>query len=344
MSKYRKPDQYYYDEYDRVTIGELKKLEKRSQSSLFLTDGKYNPSHPVYYHALELASRREKKVREQMQRDERKDYLLNNISPPPNIRCTSCGSIMYCFDHLFKEDDTKILFGFECPQKHLPRRLYYPDGSEYFFPKKICNDCGHELHSLPSRTAGDKLILSDKCSNCGKVYSLEYDDSSIVVEPITEEDRKRYCTYFRGRGTFKQDLLAIGNLIDKYDIFGKKKEQDSATDINLIEVLTVPKLEQRLTKVSEEAGYIKFQFDKPKVGKYLIVEFSTQDPTDRNANESIQLLTKTFKKELFITNWRLMTAGISYNLGFLCGQLKAYQEEDDLKKIAKQMYNGRRNK
>jgi len=40
------------------------------------------------------------------------------------------------------------------------------------------------------------------------------------------------------------------------------------------------------------------------------------------------------KKTLADTNWRLMSDGASYKLGFLSGRLKGVEGEDDLKKLA----------
>ncbi|HEX9512699.1 MAG TPA: hypothetical protein VF939_19540 [Puia sp.] len=333
MKKYRQPDQYYYDEYDRSIINRLKDLEKKTDPPSF-EGGILNACHPFHLQGILSAEYRESRVLERMQTDERKDYLLNSTPVPQNIHCNTCGSKMYCFDHLFKEEDTRILFAFECPKNHLPRKVIYPNGSEYFFPKRKCNDCGNELYSLPSKEENDKLILSDKCSVCGKIYSFELDNSPVQEEPITEEDRNKYCTrYIR----FWNDLKAIADFVDNEKILENEKRDKEELGIDKIEKTTIPRLEQRLNKMVENAGFIKFQFDKPQIEKYVIVGFSAQDPTDRGDQESIKLLTKAIKKELFPTNWRLMATGISYNLGFLSGQLKAYQEDDDLKKIAKEI-------
>jgi hypothetical protein len=36
---------------------------------------------------------------------------------------------------------------------------------------------------------------------------------------------------------------------------------------------------------------------------------------------------------LIDTNWRLMSDGISYRLGYLNGRLRAYEQEEDLKEL-----------
>jgi len=44
---------------------------------------------------------------------------------------------------------------------------------------------------------------------------------------------------------------------------------------------------------------------------------------------------KVIKTALDPTNWRLMTAGLSYRLGYLSGSLKGYEWEEDLMEIVK---------
>ncbi|HET7320221.1 MAG TPA: hypothetical protein VFI84_01380, partial [Candidatus Saccharimonadales bacterium] len=46
-------------------------------------------------------------------------------------------------------------------------------------------------------------------------------------------------------------------------------------------------------------------------------------------------LKKTIQKALTDTNWRLMSDGISYRLGYLNGRLRAYEKEEDLVELVK---------
>lgn len=39
------------------------------------------------------------------------------------------------------------------------------------------------------------------------------------------------------------------------------------------------------------------------------------------------------------TNWRLMAGGTSYRLGYLNGRIRAYEDEDDMKKLVVQAGN-----
>jgi len=117
----------------------------------------------------------------------------------------------------------------------------------------------------------------------------------------------------------------------------EEMEERKNYDFEKIEKPNIPQLEQRVCKAAENINFIKFQFDKPEFGSYASVTFSAQDPSDRNERESIKTLTKIIKQKLFMTNWRLMTKGIDYRLEFLTGQLRAYEEHEDLKKIAEEI-------
>ena len=82
-------------------------------------------------------------------------------------------------------------------------------------------------------------------------------------------------------------------------------------------------------------GYVKFDLGKPDVGRDVTVEFSAQDAKpERKEYDSIHELQKLIKSELEPTNWRLMSDGIQYRLGFLTGRLHAYEREEDLLKLA----------
>jgi hypothetical protein len=48
---------------------------------------------------------------------------------------------------------------------------------------------------------------------------------------------------------------------------------------------------------------------------------------------SKRTLKKLVDAALKDTNWRLMSDGISYRLGYLSGRLRAYEREEDLKDL-----------
>jgi hypothetical protein len=84
-------------------------------------------------------------------------------------------------------------------------------------------------------------------------------------------------------------------------------------------------------------GFIKLQFEQPKISGNMVVKFSAQDPTDRTAERSIKTIKKLITDELFSTNWRLMTTEINYRLGYLDGQIKDVDLEGNLIKITNEI-------
>lgn len=68
------------------------------------------------------------------------------------------------------------------------------------------------------------------------------------------------------------------------------------------------------------------------MGKDVFVGFSCLDSkSDREDYDSRKTLKKLVDEVLVDTNWRLMSDGISYRLGYLNGRLRAYEREEDLK-------------
>jgi len=73
------------------------------------------------------------------------------------------------------------------------------------------------------------------------------------------------------------------------------------------------------------------------------MEFSVQDPADRTPDKSVKALKRLVEKALFTTNWRLMSPGFEYRLGFLSGQLKGFSLDEDLLKIAREIWEKKKN-
>jgi len=65
------------------------------------------------------------------------------------------------------------------------------------------------------------------------------------------------------------------------------------------------------------------------------LSYSSHAKTKRQEYDSKNNLKKLIKKILEKTNWRLMSEGIDYRLGYLSGKLKGYENEEDLIKIVR---------
>jgi len=241
---------------------------------------------------------------------------------------------MNLIEHCFFGMESLIMFAYDCPNGHTPRKIVYPDGKEYFFPEIHCNDCGSTEKKSKSIKTKKYLIWKVECAGCGKVTTDKI-DRYARKETISNADREKYCINLKGRKTMNESLEEIGIL---YERFIKPAEERKKHDTDKIEKLTIPQLETRLTKLSKKMGFIKFRFHEPEFKGRASVTLSLQDPSTRNGNESITLLTKALKKELFYTNWRIDSiTKVMYRLGILTGKLKAYETDEDLIKIAKEI-------
>lgn len=64
--------------------------------------------------------------------------------------------------------------------------------------------------------------------------------------------------------------------------------------------------------------------------------FTAQDAdSSRKENDSVHKLQRIIKRTLEGTNWRLMSEGAHYRLGYLSGKLKGYEHEEDLLQLVK---------
>jgi predicted DNA-binding ArsR family transcriptional regulator len=73
------------------------------------------------------------------------------------------------------------------------------------------------------------------------------------------------------------------------------------------------------------------------MGRDVFIGFSCLDnKSGREDYDSRKTLKKLVDKALIDTNWRLMSDGISYRLGYLNGKIRAYEREEDIKKLVMQ--------
>lgn len=338
---HRKPDQYYIDRYDRMTIKNLKNLEGQisdeSPLSGIWKDIRVNDAGSL------SARNREETIARWKFDDERKDRLIQETPVPRNIRCDQCDIEMEFTHHHFRHNDPDLFFIFDCPKGHMPRKLVYSSGKVLAIKKKSCNVCGSS--DLVESTNTTKKVMSfiTKCKRCKNVSKTSYDlTQEEDILPIDEQDRKKYCLDYKGRRTFNEELVRIGDFYKNYIQKEEEKKLKDEYGVDKIEKLNIPHLEKRLQDIIAKLGFIKLDFGKPEVGKQIVLPFSLQDPSIRSEQESLSMLTTALKKNLFHTNWRLTSRGISYRLGYLTAELKVYESEDDLLKIAKEI--GKRKK
>lgn len=354
MEKYKKEKQYYIDKYDRETIRILKKMENEAHEKgeeliadmdfmrhLLIMDGMWKPDTAFYEKAATRAQLKDDIIRQWMFDDEQCDRLVERHSTPEGIKCNVCNTRMWFNGHIFNENNASILFAFKCPKDHKPQKIVYPNGDECFFPKKKCVKCRGEIESTSVKDK-NLIICKDKCLDCGYEIIDEFDMGFLSEEDIDEKEREKYCTDFKSRKTFAESLMEVARVAES--IQREKTEQQIKEEyrIDQIEKPNIPQIELRLSKLTEELGYVKFQLGQPDMDRHIVVEFSVQDPTVRTDRESELLLMKSINENLFPTCWRLMSQGVSYRMGYITGKLKAYTDDEGLLKIGKEIQEAKK--
>jgi hypothetical protein len=175
------------------------------------------------------------------------------------------------------------------------------------------------------------------CPSCRhtETDTMNLDLKNDTVDPDFETKRKKYCLsgeegkkYFSAKITIEQ----ASSFMEKWK--EKEENKDLYDVIDNIKKLTVSELRKLLDPVIENAGYAKLEFEKPDLQKDVILGFGLQDEKPgRNDRESVHELEKLIKKTLKDTNWRLMSDGINYRLGFLTVRLRGMEGEENFKKI-----------
>lgn len=126
----------------------------------------------------------------------------------------------------------------------------------------------------------------------------------------------------------------FGKMVDR--LMEKDKNRQLYDEVAKIKKLSIADIEKLLVPILERAGYKNLQFLKPDFGRGIKVEFTAQESkAGRHEYNSRMELQKLIKQSLLSTNWKLMSEGISYHLGFLQGRLIGIEDEDDLKELVK---------
>src|SRR4030043_1994968 len=126
----------------------------------------------------------------------------------------------------------------------------------------------------------------------------------------------------------------LKRLVDGWE--EKEKNKKFYDELAKIKKLSIAEIEKLLTPIFEKSGYKNLQFSKPEFGRGIKVEFTAQEAqTARKEYNSRIGLQNLVKQSLLRTNWKLMSDGVSYRLGFLQGRLIGIENEDDLKELVK---------
>lgn len=208
--EYLKSKQYYIDLYDRNTVERCRSLENKKTFSSNVPRGKKVSKEEVeaisnwahdFILTIEKGERwlnKNKTINDWMDRDRERDEFIESTSPPEGIRCLTCrNSLQVDSKQLWESNDDKpdrILFIFECPNKCLPRRVFFNDGEEWRSKPHLCIKCGGQTKH---KTTDDniKMITTYTCLNCSHVEIDEYEwlHKKDNYDENFAADRDRFC-------------------------------------------------------------------------------------------------------------------------------------------------------
>lgn len=352
--KHLQPESYYSDLYDRLTIEECRRLEKRGISEDHAAietnrskKDKIKKEFTVkvivptilYFVKGDRYKKKAETIRKWMERDEAKDRKLENATVPTDIICRKCGSEMAAtLKNLHSEefkDEERVMFFFECPNKCKPLRVIFEDGEEYFPKPHLCEKCNAEV-KIKDTKRGGVIITTYICKKCGHKgkETLDLNPPKEKIDKNFEGDRKRFCLSAEEGQKYIEGSAKLEHFSEMMKEIKEKEKISKA--IAKIKKLPVAGLKKLLTPKLEKEGYGKLEFSKPEIDRDVIIKFTVQDnKEDRQEYDSRSQLKKLLKQTLENTNWRLMSDGINYRLGILTGRLRGYENDEDLLKLIK---------
>ncbi len=364
--RYLNNEQHYIDRYDLHTIEEcidtVKIFQKIYQKSLKsgelknLSDEEKLRNIQIMLHRTLFVikgKRYEKKqetIHQWMEEDKLKQDKQDYTPTPEGIICPLCNAAMHFnttkhLDYTYDNPLMRMMFLFKC-SKCKKQQWVYDNGEIRVSKPDLCPKCKEEIEVKAIRK-GKVITWKHQCKACG--YSkIEIEDFAKhdkehknweAEQKKKEEEDKRLLEKYREKFCLNEkdgiehvetlEAIEVGHEIYEEE---KQKYDDKAyqTAINL-KRLTVLELEKLLTEKLEKEKYVKFILEKPDMGRFFTIPFTVLDANStRNPNISESALKKLIKDTLQDTNWRLMSDGIRYRLGYLSGTLKAYEQEEDL--------------
>lgn len=357
MTTYLKPKEYYESIYDSATVSGARRdielftklydkwfelmpdEEPTSFRSAFHLNGLY--MQIVGNHLLARYDERDGYIQQMMSRDEAKDSRIaaaRLMREPVCIHCKKIGLRIHDKDLHRRDGGEDVLFMLQCT--HCEKMsAYWEDGGRWEVPPTPCPKCRAAMDKTDSRK-GDVITLIYSCPACHHTYkdTLDLHIEEKKPDPNFEEDRYRFCLHdpkvleeHRNAKMRYDGLIKLGEEFKE-----REKNKDAYEAAAKLRNLKIAELKDLLSPILEQEGYTEFSLEKPAMGRFVVVPFSCLDgKPSRNDYESRKNLKKKISDTLADTNWRLMSEGVSYRLGYLAGRLRAYETEEDLATLLK---------
>lgn len=371
---YLKTREHYEERYDNLTVelcrakeqmlrDVIRKSKEEGLPKLTGKDSDKDPEHEmmkvmnVFHYSMvdslagERWQNRDESINDMMAEDEAKDSQLHNARLKDEPICLHCKKIGLRISdkHLSHQnenakwdDPEQVLITLECThcKKH---SAVWEDGAVFEPRKHQCPKCRTTMAEKTTRRH-DVIIDTYTCPGCNYSYEEQLDLSRNKTETnwsepdsYWEEDKARFVLSDEAGREYLESKRNLEHLKQVMDKIQEKKDNKALYDaVAAIKKVNIGQLVEILQPYLEKAGYTDLSLDKPEISKDVYVGFNCLDSkTGRGEYDSRNILRKTVIKALSNTNWRLMTNGISYRLGYLNGRIRAYEREEDLINMVK---------
>jgi len=366
MYVHLKERKYYEGLYDKITVelcrdkeAILRKVFKESKEKGFpeIDDKSIDPEsealrifNMMHYFSVELLAGerwegRTETIQEWIDKDTAKDQRVSEARLTTEPVCRHCGKqgLRIMEKELSHRNDdyehNEVLFMLDCPSCNR-RSAIWEDGSPWERMTTNCPKCSATMNETTKR-AKTTITTTYTCPKCNHTYSDKLDLKTKKKEeqpdPYWEEDKARFILNDEEGKKYleaKQNLERMSRLAKEAE--EREANKDLYDAVAQIQKVNIGQLSDTLKPLIEKAGYTELTFERPEIGRDVFVGFSCLDgKSDRVEYDSRKQLKKTVEKALSETNWRLMSDGISYRLGYLSGRVRAYEREEDLVGLVK---------
>lgn len=357
-NRYFKEDSYYNNLYDLYTIKDSLKtywnlrdrMMKRRSEVKDLSDEKFEQdlnktlNYFLYFQKGERYRNKKKTIDEWMTKDKVQQDKFDNALEPQNVFCTKCNVLMHgTFKELenYTDEPVRIFFFFECP-KCKKRKGIYENGEEKISKPPTCSKCG-KIARMTYKKKGKVITWTTKCSSCGykEVNVDDFDKNHAEFEKERAKDKELLEKYRKDFCFTNEQGQEFIEYIEKLEVAKQVKEETMQKyqspiyqKIIHLKKLGIVELEKLLAENLEKEKYVKLTLDKPQIGQFVIVSITVMDANPSQQNYlRINSLQKLIKDLLENTNWRLVSNSLSYRLGYISGQLKGYERDEDIMKL-----------
>jgi hypothetical protein len=358
--KYLREKQYYEDLYDLFTIKDclltvktskkvMKEKAKVGERSLDISvEGLEN--FLLYFKKGERYRDKADTIQKWKDKDSKLDDRLNTAIFPSYIPCEHCGMEIEEEDRHIEDilnHHSRVQFFAHC--KNCEKVMIVYDNGDIYKPKlSLRPKCNSKL-KRSSKYKDNISTIKETCTKCTYkdeiVIDHDKDDRQREAEKkkdqnLLEKYRSIYCLSEEEGSKYIQDMENLKRMIEMIKDSEEKKKDPHYQKAVKVKKLTSVALFKLLEKNFKNEKYESLSFGDPDMGRFVIIPFTVQDAKkSRKKEKSIQELRTLINKLLENTNWRLMSTGIDYRMGYLTGRLKGYEKEEELAKYLKKRDN-----